>query len=167
MTFLTKFSPLNLTTPQRLLTWETPHRKYRAVAQRTISILLNAKQTRSKSLRLSNNPVTSPTWKSIITVQTTGDLTLTFKRYKELTVPAGTYKMFEVDLTSNNLAMTINTPSPSLKNLNVTAPVEASNTTMNTNLLPILFEYNTMHQIHSTMRNSNFPINNHELYNDN
>ena len=85
-------------------------------------------------------------------MQTTGDLTLTFKGYKELAVPAGTYKVFEIDLTSNNLAMTINTSSIT-GNSKVAVPVEPSNITMNMNLsYQMYFEYNTMRQIQSSMQ---------------
>jgi len=37
------------------------------------------------------------------TFGTTGDLTLTFANIQEITVPAGTYKVFRIDVTSNNL----------------------------------------------------------------
>lgn len=85
-------------------------------------------------------------------IQTTGDLTLTFKGYKELTVPAGTFKVFEVDLTSNDLAMTINTSSIT-GNSTVAVSVEPSNITMNLNLsYQMFFEYDTMRQIQSSMQ---------------
>jgi hypothetical protein len=35
----------------------------------------------------------------------TGDATMMFGGFEDLTVPAGTYKVFRVDMTSNNLAM--------------------------------------------------------------
>jgi hypothetical protein len=54
--------------------------------------------------------------------QLTGDLTLTFKGFQDLTVPAGTYKVFRVDLTSNNLSMTIETSLPSFRNSSATTP---------------------------------------------
>ena len=37
------------------------------------------------------------------TIGTTGDLTLTFADIQEITVPAGTYKIFRIDIASNNL----------------------------------------------------------------
>jgi hypothetical protein len=81
-------------------------------------------------------------------VQVTGDLTLTFKGFQDLTVPAGTYKVFEVDLTSNNLSATISLPS--YGNSTTTAP---NAITMNMNMTCQSFmEYNTMRQIQSSMQ---------------
>jgi hypothetical protein len=42
----------------------------------------------------------------------TGSLTLTFKGIQDITVPAGTYKVFKVDMTSNNLGMHTSAASP-------------------------------------------------------
>jgi hypothetical protein len=81
-------------------------------------------------------------------IQVTGDLTLTFKGFQDLTVPAGTYKVFEVDLTSNNLSTTISLPS--YGNSTTTAP---NALTMDMNMTCQSFmEYNTMRQIQSSMQ---------------
>jgi hypothetical protein len=45
-------------------------------------------------------------------IDMTGSLTLTFKGIQDITVPAGTYKVFRVDMTSNNVGMHTNTASP-------------------------------------------------------
>jgi hypothetical protein len=81
-------------------------------------------------------------------IQVTGDLTLTFKGFQDLTVPAGTYKVFEVDLTSNNLSMAVSLPS--VGNSTTTAP---NAITMDMNMTCQSFmEYNTMRQIQSFMQ---------------
>ena len=74
-------------------------------------------------------------------LQITGDLILTFKGIQDLTVPAGTYKVFRVDLTSNNLSLTINLSFP---HENITTSL-----TMN---YQMYIEYNTMRQIESSMQ---------------
>jgi hypothetical protein len=82
-------------------------------------------------------------------IQTTGDLTIKFNDVQDLTVAAGTYKVFRIDITSNNLKMTMNTPQT---NSNVVLP---STTTMNLDLnFQIYLEYGTMRQIKSTMQES-------------
>ncbi len=83
-------------------------------------------------------------------IQVSGDVTLTFKGFQDLTVPAGTYKVFEVDLTSNNLMMTMQTSLPSSENSNVLTPTTvAINMGMN---YQTYIEYNTMRQIQSAMQ---------------
>jgi hypothetical protein len=42
-------------------------------------------------------------------LETSGNLTVTFGGIEELTVPAGTYKVFKIDITSNHLQMSVNT----------------------------------------------------------
>jgi hypothetical protein len=42
----------------------------------------------------------------------TGSLTLTFKGIQDITVPAGTYKVFRVDMTSNNIGTSTSAASP-------------------------------------------------------
>ena len=74
-------------------------------------------------------------------LQITGHLILTFKGIQDLTVPAGTYKVFRVDLTSNNLSLTINLSFP---HENITTSL-----TMN---YQMYIEYNTMRQIESSMQ---------------
>jgi hypothetical protein len=79
----------------------------------------------------------------------TGDLVLTFKGFQDLTVPAGTYKAFEIDLTSRNLSMTVQIPSTSED----TYSILPSSMTMNMDLTyKMYFEYNTMRQIQSSMQ---------------
>jgi hypothetical protein len=80
-------------------------------------------------------------------VQTTGDLTMTFGGIQDLTVPAGTYKVFRIDIASNNLQMTLN------------APTGTSNTPLQGSLSMDLginsqmyIEYGTMRQINSTIQ---------------
>ena len=80
-------------------------------------------------------------------VQTTGDLTMTFGGIQDLTVPAGTYRVFRIDIASNNLQMTLNAPSGT------------SNTLLQGSLSMDLginsqmyIEYGTMRQIKSTMQ---------------
>ncbi len=54
-------------------------------------------------------------------VQMTGELMMTFKGFQDLTVPAGTYRVFRVDLTSHDLTMHINSPQNAGINLAITA----------------------------------------------
>jgi hypothetical protein len=73
-----------------------------------------------------------------------GDLTLTFGGFEDLTVPAGTYKVYRVDLTSSNIATHSN---PSITGSGTPA------IGMNTNLTAhIYMEYGTMRQIKFTMQ---------------
>jgi hypothetical protein len=80
-------------------------------------------------------------------IHTTGDLTVKFNNVEDLTVPAGTYRVFRVDLTSNNLKVTFNPQTASNtsialpNNLNITLDINAH----------IYIEYGTMRQIKSTM----------------
>jgi hypothetical protein len=84
------------------------------------------------------------------TIQVSGDLVLTFKGFQDLTVAAGTFKVFEVDLTSRNLAMTVEIPSNSE---NSTFSIMPSSMTMGIDLnYKMYFEYNTMRQIQSEMQ---------------
>jgi len=68
------------------------------------------------------------------TFGTTGDLTLTFADIQEITVPAGTYKVFRIDVTSNNL------------NSHVEISAGRSNTSMSFSG-SIYLEYGTCRQI--------------------
>jgi hypothetical protein len=43
----------------------------------------------------------------------TGDLTVTFGDIEDLTVPAGTYRVFKIDIQSNDLSVTMNVPASS------------------------------------------------------
>ncbi len=83
-------------------------------------------------------------------VQVSGDLVLTFKGFQDLTVPAGTFKVFEVDLTSRNLSLTVQIPSNSQ---NGTFSIMPSSMTMGIDLnYKMYFEYNTMREIQSEMQ---------------
>jgi hypothetical protein len=75
----------------------------------------------------------------------TGDLTLTFKGIEDLTVPAGTYKVFRIDITSNDLSMSYN-PSTTLSGMNLSTKMK-----MDLNY-QIYMEYGTLRQIKSTMQ---------------
>lgn len=48
------------------------------------------------------------------TIQTTGNLTLTFMGTQDLTVPAGTYNVFRVDLTSHDVTVNLTFPQPTM-----------------------------------------------------
>jgi hypothetical protein len=75
----------------------------------------------------------------------TGDLTMTFKGIQDLTVPAGTYKVFRIDITSNNLQMKYNSPLSSLNNFT------PANITISSDMnYQIYIEYGTMRMIKST-----------------
>jgi hypothetical protein len=77
----------------------------------------------------------------------TGDLTITFRGIEDLTVPAGTYKVFRIDMTSNNLNMSFH---PSIGNSSINVP-----TTINMNIdmnYQVYMEYGTMRLIKSTMQ---------------
>jgi hypothetical protein len=77
-------------------------------------------------------------------VGVTGDLTLTFRGFENITVPAGTYKVFRVDITSNDLSMDYNPSISTSRNLAAT---------MNMDLhYQIYIEYGTMRQIKSAMQ---------------
>ena len=79
-----------------------------------------------------------------------GHLTLTFKGIQDLTVPAGTYKVFRIDLTSSMIT-TIKIPLPLTGNyLPPTAPTTITQT-LNSND-QMYFEYGTMRQIESSIQ---------------
>ena len=82
-------------------------------------------------------------------LQTTGDLTMKFGGVEDLTVPAGTYRVFRLDIVSNNLKTTLN---PSATDSKVAIPTNLS-MSMNLNLnYQIYLEYGTMRQIKLTMQ---------------
>jgi hypothetical protein len=79
-------------------------------------------------------------------LQTTGDLTMTFSGVEDLTVPAGTYRVFRIDLSSSNLKISLN-PSA------IYSPAVSSDVSMNLNLnCQIYLEYGTLRQIKSSMQ---------------
>jgi hypothetical protein len=82
-------------------------------------------------------------------IQTSGDLTIKFNGVEDLTVPAGTYKVFRIDINSNNLKMTLN-PSADTSGI-----ATLNNLSMNLDLnYQVYLEYGTLRQIKSTMQES-------------
>ena len=82
---------------------------------------------------------------STANIGVTGDLTMTFVGIQDVTVPAGTFRTFRVDITTNNLQMTINTPS--------FGNMSGSTTTSKVNLeFQMYMEYGTMRQIKSAIQ---------------
>ena len=82
-------------------------------------------------------------------LQTTGNLTMKFGGVEDLTVPAGTYKVFRIEIASNNLKITLN---PSVADSSITIPTSLS-MSMNLDLnYQVYLEYGTMRQIKSTMQ---------------
>jgi hypothetical protein len=95
-------------------------------------------------------PYPSPPSSLSSIIQTTGDLTLTFKGFQDLTVPAGTFKVFRVDLTSNDLSSSIRLTVPIIVNGTSATPKPI---VMNMDInYQVYVEYNTMRQIESTMQ---------------
>ncbi|MFA5571794.1 MAG: hypothetical protein GX799_07050 [Crenarchaeota archaeon] len=80
-------------------------------------------------------------------MQITGDLTVTFGNIEDLTTPAGTYKVFKIDITSNNIKMNYNIPAA---NPNINIPTEIKiDYDMN---YQIYLEYGTLREIKSTIQ---------------
>ena len=75
----------------------------------------------------------------------TGDLTMTFRGIEDLTVPAGTYKVFRIDITSNDLSMSYN-PSMTIAGMDLSTKMD-----MDLNY-QMYMEYGTLRQIKSTMQ---------------
>ena len=75
----------------------------------------------------------------------TGDLTMTFRGVEDLTVPAGTYKVFRIDITSNDLSLSYN-PSTAVAGMNL-----STKTDMDLNY-QMYMEYGTLRQIKSSMQ---------------
>jgi hypothetical protein len=77
----------------------------------------------------------------------TGDLTMTFKGVQDLTVPAGTYKVFRIDLSCNNVKMNYQSPLSNFTN------IIQFDITMNADInYQIYIEYGTMRQIKSSVQ---------------
>lgn len=74
-------------------------------------------------------------------LQITGDLTIKFNDVEDLTVPAGTYRVFRIDMTSSNLKMGTSGTS-------ITGNIEMS---MDVNY-QIYLEYGTLRQIKSSVQ---------------
>jgi hypothetical protein len=80
-------------------------------------------------------------------MQMTGDLTVTFGGIEDLTTPAGTYRVFKIDITSNDLSMTYKAPAG---NPNINIPTEIKiDYDMN---YQIYLEYGTLREIKSTIQ---------------
>ena len=74
----------------------------------------------------------------------TGNLTVTFGGIQDITVPAGTYEVFKIDFSSNNLSMNLNVP-PNATGTNIF-------TTMNMSISGQKYlEYKTCREIESNI----------------
>jgi hypothetical protein len=73
-----------------------------------------------------------------------GNITMTFKGLEDLTVPAGTYRVFRIDVGTGDQGLSYNIPIGS-SNLNFSSSVQM---TIN---YQVYLEYGTMRQIKSTM----------------
>lgn len=79
----------------------------------------------------------------------TGGLKMTFKGIQDITVPAGNYKVFRIDITSNDLRMNYQSPLSGLSNFtpaNITISMDMN--------YQIYVEYGTMRQIKASMQES-------------
>jgi hypothetical protein len=75
----------------------------------------------------------------------TGGLTMTFRGVEDLTVPAGTYKVFRIDITSHDLSMSYN-PSIAAGGMDLSTKMY-----MDLNY-QMYMEYGTLRQVKSTMQ---------------
>ncbi len=82
--------------------------------------------------------------------QLRGGLTLTFKGIQDLTVPAGTYKVFKVDVTGNTVQK-MNLPLP-LNGIYLPAPQPTATITTSIINEQMYFGYGSMRQIETTMQ---------------
>jgi hypothetical protein len=82
---------------------------------------------------------------AISSMGVTGGLTMTFKGIEDLTVPAGTYKVFRIDITSHDLSMSYN-PSLTTPGMNLSSKMD-----MDVNY-QMCMEYGTLRQVKSTMQ---------------
>ncbi len=81
-------------------------------------------------------------------MQVTGDLTVTFGEIEELTTPAGTYRVFKIEMTSNNIQITFNTPAAASS-----SPYIPTDITMNSDMnYQVYLEYGTLRQIKADMQ---------------
>ncbi len=84
----------------------------------------------------------------LLGMDVTGDLTVTFGNIEELTTPAGTYKVFKIDMTSNNIKITVNTPPAA-----TSSPYALTDISMNCEMnYQVYLEYGTLRQIQSNMQ---------------
>jgi hypothetical protein len=78
-------------------------------------------------------------------VNITGSMTLTFGGIQDIIVPAGTYTVFRIDTSSNNVVMTLKTPTSST-NMSVSTTISMNG--------QMYIEYGTGRQIASTMEST-------------
>jgi len=76
-------------------------------------------------------------------VVTTGELTITFSGIEEITVPAGTYRVIKVDMTSQNVRMVVEN-----------SPVNASKTV--DVVYEVYLEYGTLRQVRSNIQETSY-----------
>jgi hypothetical protein len=101
-------------------------------------------QLLSKSEVKVGDSITIPFPGTLSNMGVTGDLTMTFRGIEDLTVPAGTYKVFRVDITSNDLSMNYGSSM---------AAAGLSSVSMNLDMnYQMYMEYGTLRQIKSTMQ---------------
>lgn len=77
-------------------------------------------------------------------VSVKGDLTVTFVGIQDMTVPAGTYRVFRIDFSSNNISINITIPTPYNTSIQSTVEMSLSGQTY--------LEYGTCRQIKQTMQ---------------
>jgi cytoskeletal protein RodZ len=96
-------------------------------------------------------PFPSSTSNTTANVTKTGNMTITFKGIQDLTVPAGTYRVVRVDMTSNDVSMTVTNALSQPAN-------ESAMETMTLKMqlsYQIYIEYGTMKLIQETMQSNN------------
>jgi hypothetical protein len=82
---------------------------------------------------------------AVSSISMTGGLTMTFRGIEDITVPAGTYKVFRIDIKSHDLSMSYN-PSMTTMGMNLTSKTDIDLS------YQIYMEYGTLRQIKSTMQ---------------
>ncbi len=102
-------------------------------------------QLLSKSEAKVGDSIDVPFPSAISSIGMTGGLTMTFRGIEDLTVPAGTYKVFRIDIKSHDLSMSYN-PSMTTMGMNLTTKTDID---LN---YQIYMEYGTLRQIKSTMQ---------------
>jgi hypothetical protein len=89
--------------------------------------------------------ITIPYPNLVASMGMTGKLTMTFAGIEDLTVPTGTYHVFRIDITSNDLKLSYK-PSTGIPSLDVQTNMDINVT------YQIFMEYGTMRQIKSSMQ---------------
>ena len=95
--------------------------------------------------------VTVPLNMGIASTGLTGEMVMTFGGFQDLTVQAGTYRVFKVDMATRNVSFKIPTPAPAPSGFNITSiysPLGLNLTMSGTTYT----EYGTMRQIKSTLQ---------------